>query len=129
MMRNFTALMAEQIGAAASAFQHRQTGRAPGTTTVVLKDQTLVITMSGALSRAERVLSGNPDGAAHVQEFHRRLFKGSADEMRAQIQGITGISVGEAQSEPASIFGAAFHAFTSGAMIQVFLLDEPMSAV
>jgi uncharacterized protein YbcI len=127
MIKDFTAAMADLIGAAASAFQLRQTGRAPRSTTVVLKDQTLVITMSGALSEAERVLSQNPDGAANVQEFHRRLFKGSADEMRSEIRGITGVGVGEAGSELDSASGAVQHAFNSGAMVQVFLLDEPMS--
>jgi uncharacterized protein YbcI len=128
MIKDFTASMADRIATAAGAFQLRQTGRSPAGTTVVLKDQTLVITMTGALSQAERVLSQDPDGAAHVQEFHRRLFKGSADEMRAEIRAITGVAVGEAQADPACAPGATNHAFTSGAMIQVFLLDEPMSA-
>lgn len=128
MTRTFTASMADRIGAAARDFQFRQTGRAPGSTTVVLKDQTLVITLSGALSEAERVLSRNPDVASKVHEFHRRLFNGSADEMRAEIHGITGVTVGEAQAEPVCAPGSTIHAFSSGALIQVYLLDEPMSS-
>jgi uncharacterized protein YbcI len=45
--------MAHQIALAASAFEQQRTGRAPRSVTVDASGDTLVITVHGALSRAE----------------------------------------------------------------------------
>src|SRR5438094_5449434 len=74
--------MAQQIAQAASAFQQQRTGHAPQSVTVVLSEDTLVATLHGALSPAEKALAQSPDGAAKVQEFHRQLFTNSADPLR-----------------------------------------------
>ena len=66
--------MAQQIAQAASAFEQRRTGHVPKSVTVVLSEDTLVITLHGALSPAEKALAKSPAGAAQVQEFHRQLF-------------------------------------------------------
>src|SRR5579862_4615926 len=60
---------------------------------VVLSDDTLVITLHGALSPAEKVLAGSPAGAAQVQEFHRQLFANDSDALRQEIKRITGVEV------------------------------------
>ena len=52
----------------------RRTGHVPKSVTVVLSESTLVITLHGALSPAEKALAKSPAGAAQVQEFHRQLF-------------------------------------------------------
>jgi len=62
--------MAQQVAQAASSFQLQRTGHAPKSVTVVLSEDTLVVTLHGALSPAEQALSKNPAGAAQVQEFH-----------------------------------------------------------
>jgi uncharacterized protein YbcI len=59
--------MARQIAAAASAYQGRRTGHVPQAVSVVLSDDTLVITLHEALSPAEKALSKSPAGAAQVQ--------------------------------------------------------------
>lgn len=120
--------MAHQVARAASDFQLRQTGHAPRAVTVVLSEGTLVITLHGALSPAEQVLSADPDGAAKVQEFHRRLFASSSDELRSEIKRITGVEVREAVAEIETTTGTVVHAFTSGTMVQVFLLKGEVSA-
>jgi len=114
--------MAQQIAQAASAFEEQRTGLAPSSVTVVLSEDTLVITLHGALSAAEKAMSRTPEGAAQVQEFHRQLFVSSAEPLRQEIRRITGVEVREAaaQVEPAS--GTVVQVFTSGAMVQVFLL-------
>ena len=71
--------MAQQVAEAAAAFEKQRTGHAPQAVTVVLGDETLVITLHGALSPAERALAQTPEGAAQVQDFHRQLFNDSAD--------------------------------------------------
>jgi uncharacterized protein YbcI len=115
--------MAYQIAQAAIAFEQRRTGsHVPKSVTVVLSEGTLVITLHDALSLAEKELARTPAGAAQVQEFHRQLFASSSDELRQEINRITGMKVREAtaQVEPAS--GAVVQAFTTGTVVQVFQL-------
>ena len=52
---------------------------------VVLSDSTLVVTLHGALSPAEKALAQSPAGAAQGQEFHRQLFASSSDALRQEI--------------------------------------------
>ena len=116
--------MAQQVAQAASAFQQQRTGYPPKAVTVVLSDDTLVITLHGALTPAEQALAANPDGAAKVQEFHRQLFASSADKLRQEIKRITGVEVREAAAEVETKTGTVVHAFTNGTMVQVFLLAQ-----
>src|SRR5207249_11167669 len=103
--------MAHQIAQVASAFELRRTGHAPRSVAVVLAEDTLVVTLHGALSPAEQALARTPAGASQVQEFHRQLFASSADELRREIKRITGVEVrgATAEVEPAT-----------GTVVQVF---------
>ncbi len=115
--------MARQIAQAAIAFEQRRTGNhVPKSVTVVLSEGTLVITLHGALSPAERALSKTPAGAAQVQEFHRQMFASSSDSLRQEINKITGMEVREATAEVEPTSGAVVQAFTTGSVVQVFLL-------
>src|SRR5437868_3148395 len=120
--------MAKQVARAASVFQEQRTGHLPESVTVIQSDGTLVITLHGALSPAEKALAASPAGAAQVQEFHRQLFTSSAESLRQEIKRITGVEVREAsaQVEPAS--GAVVQVFTTGTMVQVFLLAHSVPA-
>ena len=53
-----------------SRFRETRTGHTPQAVTVVLGNETLVITLHSALSPAERALAQTPEGAAQVQDFH-----------------------------------------------------------
>jgi uncharacterized protein YbcI len=117
-----TGTMADQIAQAVCAFQHQTTGHAPKAVTVVLSDDTLVITLHDALTPAEKALAGSADGVDQVQEFHRQLFASSSDSLRQEINRITGMEVREATAEVEPASGAVVQAFTSGAVVQVFLL-------
>lgn len=121
-MKKLDPTMAQQVAEAISAFQQRRTGYPPKAVTVVLSDDTLVVTLHEALSPAEKALARTPEGAAQVQEFHRELFRSSVDLLREEIKRITGVAVGEAAAEVETTTGAVVHAFTSGTMIQVFRL-------
>ena len=92
--------------------------------TVVLGEDTLVITLHGALSPAEKVLAQSAAGAAQVQEFYRQLFANSSDTFRQEIKRITGGDVREAAAEVEPATGAVVHAFTTGTMVQVFHLRQ-----
>ncbi len=116
------ATMAQQIAAAASAFEQRRTGHAPRSVTVVLSEETLVITLHGSLSPAEQALAQSPEGAAQVQEFHRQLFTNSCAGLRQEIKRITGVEVREATAEIETTTGTVVQVFTTGTMVQVFLL-------
>jgi uncharacterized protein YbcI len=89
---------------------------------VVLSGETLVITLHGALSAAEKALARTPEGAAEVQEYHRRLFAASFAELRREIKRITGVDVREAAAEVEPATGTVVKAFTTGAVVQVYLL-------
>jgi uncharacterized protein YbcI len=120
--------MAQQIAKAARDFQQQRTGLAPSAITVVLSDHTLVITLHGALSAAEKALAKSPDGAAQVQEFHRELFASSAETLRQEIKRITGVDVNVAAAEIEPATGTVVQVFTTGTMVQVFLLAEKVAS-
>jgi uncharacterized protein YbcI len=121
-MVNSTSNMAQQIAEAAQIFEQKRTGHAPQAVTVVMADNTLVITLHGALSPAEIAVAKEPAGAAKVQEFHKQLFATSSDWLRDEIKRITGVQVREATAEIETRTGTVVQAFTTGTMVQVLLL-------
>lgn len=120
--------MAEQIAFAVNAFEQQRTGHPPKAVSVVLGDETLVITLHGALSLAEQRLAQTPDGIAQVREFHRELFNTSSDVLRREIERITGVKVREAAAEVETNTGTIVQVFTTGTIVQVYLLAHGMSA-
>lgn len=120
-LRAFTVI--ERIAETVRAFQIETTGHEPTAVSVVLCEDTLVITIHGALSPAERALAHTTEGASKVQEFHRQLFAASSESLRLEIKRITGRDVHEATAEVEPVTGAIVQAFTTGTMVQVFLLE------
>jgi uncharacterized protein YbcI len=116
--------MVQKLAEVASAMQQRRTGHQPTSVTVVLSDDTLVVTLHEALTPAEKALAKSPAGALQVQEFHRQLFSNSCDAFKDEIRRITGRHVREAAAEIEPTTGAVVHAFTTGAMVQVFRLAK-----
>jgi uncharacterized protein YbcI len=114
--------MAQQVAEAAAAFEQRRTGHVPRSVSVVLGEETLVITLHGALSPAEKALAQTPEGASQLEEFHRQLFNGSSDWLRNEIKRITGVEVREAKAEIETKTGTIVQVFTTGTVVQVFLL-------
>lgn len=114
--------MAEEIARAASAFEFQATGHASKSVTVVLSDQTLVITLHGALSPAEQVLIKSPAGAARVQEFHQQLIAIASGPFQQEIKRITGVEVLAANAETAATTAAVVKVSASGTKVHVFLL-------
>lgn len=124
-----TRTMAQRVADAVMKFQVDSTGHAPRAVTVVLSDDTLVVTLHEALSAAEVVLSQTESGAAQVQEYHRQLFQSAIPALREQIKQITGVAVLEAAAEIEPTTGAIVHAFTSGEMVQVYRMSKSISAL
>ena len=120
--------MAQQIAQAASALEQQRTGNVPQSVTVVLGENTLVITLHGALSPAERALARSPEGAAQVQAFHRQLFASASDSLRQEIQRITGVEVREATAEAEPTTGTVVGVVTTGTTVQVYLLTHSIPA-
>jgi uncharacterized protein YbcI len=120
--------MAQQIARAAIAFEHQSTGYPPKSVTVVLSDDTLVITLHGVLSPAEKALVMSPAGAALVQEFHRQLFANASDSLREEIKRITGVEVREATTEMETPTGTVVKVFATGTVVQVFQLARSVPA-
>ena len=115
--------LAQQIARAAIAFEEACTGHVPSSASVLLRENTLVITLRGALSPAEIALARSAPGAAQVQEFHRQVFQSSVDRLREAIERITGVSVHEGSVEIATPSSAVVQVFATGTVVQVFLLD------
>ena len=121
--------MAKEVARAASAFEQQRTGQVPRSVTVVLNEETLVITLHGVLSRAERALARSPAGAAQVPEFHRQLFLNSCGPLRQAIERITGVEVRQATAEvEGATTGTVGRVFTDGTVVQVFLLAGRVAA-
>jgi len=128
-MNDSNSTRAQQIAKAARAFQQRRTGHTPQSVNVVLSEDTLVITLHGALSPGETAMAkSSPAGAAQVQEYHRQLFHSAADPLRQEIKRITGVEVREATVEVEKTTGAVVHALPTGAVVQVFMLARSVPA-
>ena len=121
-MNHTNSPIAQQLAQMASVLQQQRTGLAPRAVTAVLSEDTLVVTLHDALTPVEKALARTPEGAAQVQEFHRQLFFSSSESMRQEIKRITGREVREATAEIETATGALVHAFTTGSMVQMFLL-------
>jgi uncharacterized protein YbcI len=93
-----------------------------------VSEETLVITLHGALSPAEMALAETPEGAARVQEFHRQLFANASDPFRREIKRITGVEVRKAAAEVDQMTGTIVGVFTTGTTVQVFLLARSVPA-
>ena len=115
--------VSKKLADIALTMQAERTGHAPKAVTVVASDETVVVTLHEALTPAEKILARTAAGASQVEDYHRALFAVSCDELRREIQRLTGRRVREAAVvvEPAS--GAIVHAFTSGTMVQIFQLE------
>ena len=112
--------MAQQIAQTAIAFEEQRLGRKPTSVTVMLGGDTLVITMHGVLSPAEKALAASPAGAAQLQQFHQQLFKLSSEPLRREIKRITGLEICEDAKDKVT---AAVQVFSIGTVVQVFLLE------
>ena len=115
--------LSSKLAEIALAMQAERTGHTPKAVTVVASDETVVLTLHEALTPAEKILARTESGAAKVEQYHRALFAVSCDELRKEIQRLTGRKVREAAVvvEPAT--GAIVHAFTSGTVVQIFQLE------
>jgi uncharacterized protein YbcI len=126
-VKNSNTGIAREIARVACEFEQRKTGNPPKSITVVLVENTLVITLHGSLSPAELALAKSPAGAAQVQEFHRQLFENSAGSLRREIKRITGVDVREAAVEVAPASGSVEKVFVTGTVVEVFLLAENLA--
>ena len=124
-----SASVSKELADIALSMQAERTGHSPKAVTVVASDETVVVTLHEALTPAEKILVRTEAGVSKVEEYLRALFAVSCNELRREIQRLTGRRVREAAvvMEPAS--GALVHAFTSGTMVQIFQLEPLLAAV
>lgn len=127
-MRESNPTVAQQVARAAVTFHQQSTGYAPKSVTVVLSEDTLVVTLRGALTPAEKALAQSSAGAAQVQEFHRQLFASSSASLRQEIEKITGVQVHHATANIETRIGSVVEVFPTGTMVQVFLLAHSLPA-
>jgi uncharacterized protein YbcI len=122
MMATHERTQAQRIAEAAMNYEKLRTGHSPHSVTVVLSGETLVVTLHGALSPAERALAETPTGTAELQAYRRQLFDTSATDFLKEIKDITGVEVREVAAEVEPTSGTVVTVFTTGTVVQVFLL-------
>jgi uncharacterized protein YbcI len=110
---------AHQIAKAACEFEQERSGHRPSSATVVLCEDTVVVSLPGVMSPVEMDLAKNPAGAACVREFHRQVFTNSCSPLAKQIGEITGVKVREGRSELWT---------ETGKVVQMFLLAGNVGA-
>ncbi|MHC4698846.1 MAG: Na-translocating system protein MpsC family protein [Planctomycetota bacterium] len=103
---------AQQIAQAARAFEQQTTGQLPSSVTVVLSEDTLLITLHGTMSPAETAMAKSREGAAQLREFHRQLFTTASGPLRQEIRRITGVEVREATAEVEPSTGTVVQLFS-----------------
>jgi len=118
LMNETDSAMAKQIARAAAAFERRTTGRVPGTVTVVLSEDAVIITLRGTFSPAEAEIAKSGKSAAQLRELHRSLFTTACEPLRREIRQITGVEVREATVEVEP---------STGTVLQVFSLAQPVT--
>lgn len=111
LMDKSNSRIAKQVAGAAAAFQQQMTGRLPSAVTVVLSEDTVIITLRGVLSPAEMALAKSGEDAARLRELHRSLFTTASEPLRRQISDITGVDVCEASMEVDTSTGTAVQVF------------------
>jgi len=127
-MAESNSAMGPQIAQAVLDFEMQRTGHAPQSVNVVLNQETLVVTVHGALSPAEKAVARDPAAAAQMQEFHHQLFVNSCEALRDEIKRITGVPVREARLRVETMTGAVMERFATGTVVQVFLLARSIPA-
>ena len=106
-----TPTMAKQIGQAAIALHQEMTGHSPQAAAVLLNENTLTVTLHGALSTAEQALAMSAEGEARVQELNKQQFNTSCERLRQEIKRITDVEVREAMAEVETATGMAVQTF------------------
>ena len=119
--------IAEQIAQVAIAFQKECTGRTPESVTVLLGEETLLLTLYEALSPGEKEMALTPEGAARVHEYHQQLFKNSSPALHRELKRILGVEVQESTVEIDSTTGRLQEILPSGALVQVFRLAHSVA--
>ena len=119
-----TAAIAQQVAQAAKTLQQQRTGHAPKSVSVVMSEDTLVVTLHGALSPAELALAASREAQPRCRSFTVSYFEAQSTRCAQEIKKITGRDVREAAVEIDPATGSVVHAFTTGTMVQVFLLAE-----
>jgi uncharacterized protein YbcI len=108
---------AQRIAQVVRDFEQQTTGRAPKSVTVVLSGDTLVITLRGTFSPAEKALAKSPEGADRLRELHRQLFATASEPLREGIRQITGVEVREASTEVETSTGTVVRVFSLACVV------------
>lgn len=96
-------------------FAKEYLGRGPeGVRTRILED-VVFVRLSGVLTRAEKQLVGDPDGASLIKEMRLRLIESGRERLEATVAECTGCQVVELYTDLSA---------ARGEQIVVFILDQ-----
>ncbi len=120
--------VAQQIAQAASAFERRRTGHTPQSVAVILSENTLVITLHGALSPAERRWPKTRPAPPKCRSFIGSCLSTPPTRCAKRSRELPGVEVREATAEVEPTSGTVVQVFTTGTVVQVFLLASGVTA-
>jgi len=123
--------VARQVAQATGSFEHLLLGRPPTSVTVVVKGDSMVITIHETFSDVERRLARDDQGRHRVRDFHRYLFDTTLDLLREHVEENTGVQLHGALAHVDMTTGSVVKTLTTDADIELFLLGEglPMLGV
>jgi len=109
-----------QVGERLIQFAKEYLGRGPeGARTRIFED-VVFVRLSGVLTRAEKKLVGEPDGAALIKEMRLRLIDSGRERLEATVAECTGCQVVELYTDLSA---------ENGEQIVVFTLDKCLDDV
>jgi uncharacterized protein YbcI len=126
--RRLDGRVARRVAHAVGGFEHRLLGRVPSSVTVVVKDDSMVLTVCETFSPMERRLARTDEGRERLRAFHRFLFSATRDAFREHVREHTGIDLCGALAHVDADAGSIFKTFTTGADIECFLLGDALPA-
>ena len=109
----------DEIGRRMMAFEKEHVGRGPESVRVYAFSDIVFVRLGGVLTRGERRLSAEPDGARVVKELRLRLTESSRSELRQLVEETTGCGLVSLHTDLST---------RTGEQVVVFTLDRSLEA-
>jgi uncharacterized protein YbcI len=119
---------ARRVAQAVGGFEHLLLGRAPRGVVVVIKDESMIVTVLEQFSAMERRLARIDEGRHRVYEFHQSVFDTTLDSLRDHVRSSTGIELRNAIVHVDPVVGSIVKTFTTDTDINLFLLGDGLPA-
>lgn len=119
-----------QLARAVSSFEHAVLGRSPTSVTVIATGASMVVHVHEPFSDLERSLArASEAGGTRVREFHRDLFRRTADALLEHVEAATGVRLRGAIAHVDMITGSVLKTLATGPDIDLFVMGRGLPAL